>query len=328
MLSFMTNRKLESMQNNPDFTQKQRLNNNLYSGRITSYFIEVTNGTPESSGSHPSGMSALHIQNVLSAIEHFQLLHEVMDEQTVRYLCMLEEQNRLDSFRSAQDDVIIVTPKGRSIRSKTLGQHIYIDLQRHNELVLCAGPAGTGKTFLGVAMAVSAFRNREVSRIILARPAVEAGERLGFLPGDVQEKVDPYMRPIYDALHELLGEDSFRKYADKGLIEVSPLAFMRGRTLDDAFILLDEAQNATVEQMKMFLTRIGMNARACVCGDITQIDLPKGMKSGLVDAVSVLDGVAGIGIVSLSDADIVRNPLVQRIIRAYNSIKERRTLET
>lgn len=269
-----------------------------------------------------------HASEVLSSIDYFLKTGEEMDEQIVRYFCTLSLENRLDSFRSASDEVVVVTPKGKSIRAKTLGQRVYIDAQKHNELVLCIGPAGTGKTFLGVAMAVAAFRNREVSRIILARPAVEAGERLGFLPGDLQEKVDPYMRPIYDALHELLGEDAFFKYTEKGQIEVSPLAFMRGRTLDDAFILLDEAQNTTVEQMKMFVTRIGMNAKACICGDITQIDLPRGVRNGLTDASILLRDIPGIGIVSLSDADIVRNPLVQRIIMAYNDRKERGAIES
>jgi len=282
--------------------------------------IEVTGDGFMVSGSDSAKM---HFKHILAAIEKFLLSKEDIDEQTIQYFCIMENENRLDSFCMSLDEVLIVTPKGRSIRTKTLGQRVYVDMQRHNEMVLCIGPAGTGKTFLGVAMAVSAFRNREVSRIILSRPAVEAGERLGFLPGDIQEKVDPYMRPIYDALHELLGEDALLKYTEKGLIEVSPLAFMRGRTLDDAFILLDEAQNTTVEQMKMFTTRIGMNAKACICGDITQIDLPRGVKSGLVDAAEVLQNVQGIGIVSLSDSDIVRNPLVQRIIRAYNSRKER-----
>jgi phosphate starvation-inducible PhoH-like protein len=200
-----------------------------------------------------------------------------------------------------------------------LGQQFYIDALKRSELVICSGPAGTGKTFLGVAMAVKAFRNREVSRIILTRPAIEAGERLGFLPGDIEEKVNPYMRPIYDALEVLLGQELFDRYYEKGLIEVSPLAFMRGRNLDDCFVLLDEAQNTTSEQMKMFLTRIGLNCKACVCGDYTQIDLPRGVKSGLADAVDVLEEVEGISIVNLSDTDIVRNSLVQRIVNAYNS---------
>ena len=290
-----------------------------------SVMIEVAEGAVLLSGS-PSAKT--QTRDVLTALDYYIEKDEEIDEQIISYFCTLAIENRLDAFRKANEEVIIVTPKGKSIRAKTLGQRVYIDAQRHNELVLCIGPAGTGKTFLGVAMAVAAFRNREVSRIILARPAVEAGERLGFLPGDLQEKVDPYMRPIYDALHELLGEEAFLKYTEKGLIEVSPLAFMRGRTLDDAFILLDEAQNTTVEQMKMFVTRIGMNAKACICGDVTQVDLPRGIRNGLTDASILLRDIPGISIVSLSDADIVRNPLVQRIIRAYNDRKERGTIES
>jgi phosphate starvation-inducible PhoH-like protein len=247
------------------------------------------------------------------------------DEQAIRYLFELSDKNQLDSFPKYISEPIIITPKGKTIRCKTIGQQIYIDSIIHNEMTVCIGPAGSGKTFLGVAMAVSAFRNKEVSKIILTRPAVEAGERLGFLPGDLQEKVDPYMQPIYDSLRELLGIESFQRYYDKGLIEVSPLAFMRGRTLDDSFIILDEAQNTTVEQMMMFLTRIGMNSKACICGDITQTDLPKGMQSGLVDAVDLLRDVKGIQSVFLTDSDIVRNPLVQRIIRAYQLRKESRS---
>ena len=287
--------------------------------------IEVSEGGVMLSG---SAQANAHARQVFTALGYYMTREEDIDEQTVRYFCSLSLENRLDDFCSSQDEVILVSPKGRSIRAKTLGQKVYVDAQKHNELVMCIGPAGTGKTFLGVAMAVAAFRAREVSRIILARPAVEAGERLGFLPGDLQDKVDPYMRPIYDALKELLGEEAFERYTEKGLIEVSPLAFMRGRTLDDAFILLDEAQNTTIEQMKMFLTRIGMNAKACVCGDITQIDLPHGVKSGLIDATILLREIPGIKIISLSDSDIVRNPLVQKIIRAYNDRIERGAIES
>ncbi len=274
---------------------------------------------------NPGGLTKA--KHVLSALDAYASQEEDIDLNTVRYFCRLAEENHLDDFLENASGPVLMTPRGKAIRAKTLGQQVYIDAQRRNDVVLCIGPAGTGKTFLGVAMAVAAFKNREVSRIILARPAVEAGERLGFLPGDVQEKVDPYMRPIYDALFELLGEEAFVRYSEKGLIEVSPLAFMRGRTLDDAFIVLDEAQNTTVEQMKMFLTRIGMNARACVLGDITQVDLPRGVTSGLTDACEVLSDVEGLSVVTLSDADIVRNPLVQRILRAYNSRVERRTVE-
>ncbi len=226
-------------------------------------------------------------------------------------------QAAIEEFVRDDFEIIYTTPSGRAVRPKTYGQKFYVDSINRSELVICSGPAGSGKTFLGVAMAVKAFRAHEVSRIILTRPAVEAGEKLGFLPGDIQEKVNPYMRPIYDALEVLLGQELFERYYEKGLIEVSPLAFMRGRNLDDAFVLLDEAQNTTCEQMKMFLTRLGLNCKACVCGDFTQIDLPKGMKSGLADCISVLEDIEGISVVALENGDIVRNPLVRKIVAAY-----------
>lgn len=258
---------------------------------------------------------------VISALKAIDTMSEKeeLSEQWVNYICMLGKENRISDFLAMSSSPILITPNGRSIRTKTLGQRLYVDALSHHELVICNGPAGSGKTFLGVAMAVLALRNKEVSRIILTRPAVEAGERLGFLPGDIEEKVDPYMRPIFDALLELLGREAFEKYYDKGVIEVSPLAFMRGRNLDDSFILLDEAQNTTIEQMKMFLTRIGMNSRACVCGDDTQIDLPRGIRNGLLDAMEILKDVPSIACVSLNETDIVRNPLVQKIIMAYNA---------
>ena len=245
-------------------------------------------------------------------------LKRLRARECIEALVMFAQKEDIDA-RFVDYEVFYMTPTGRPVKAKTLGQQFYIDALKRSELVICSGPAGTGKTFLGVAMAVKAFRNREVSRIILTRPAIEAGERLGFLPGDIEEKVNPYMRPIYDALEVLLGQELFDRYYEKGLIEVSPLAFMRGRNLDDCFVLLDEAQNTTSEQMKMFLTRIGLNCKACVCGDYTQIDLPRGVKSGLADAVDVLEEVEGISIVNLSDTDIVRNSLVQRIVNAYNS---------
>ena len=223
----------------------------------------------------------------------------------------------IQEFLTSDFEIIYTTPSGRQIKPKTYGQKYYVDAINKSELVICSGPAGSGKTFLGVAMAVKAFRSHEVSRIILTRPAVEAGEKLGFLPGDIQEKVNPYMRPIYDALEVLLGAELFERYYEKGLIEVSPLAFMRGRNLDDAFVLLDDAQNTTCEQMKMFLTRLGLNCKACVCGDFTQIDLPRGIKSGLADSISVLEKVEGISLVALENEDIVRNPLVKKIVAAY-----------
>lgn len=241
-----------------------------------------------------------------------------IDGRLVDYIIRLAKNNELEDFLAVKDEVFYTTPTGRPIKAKTLGQRFYIDALKRSELVIASGPAGSGKTFLGVAMAVKAFRNREVSRIILTRPAVEAGERLGFLPGDIEEKVNPYMRPIYDALEILLGTELFERYYEKGLIEVSPLAFMRGRNLDDAFVLLDEAQNTTTEQMKMFLTRLGMNCKALVCGDFTQIDLPRGTTSGLYDSMNVLKDVEGITIVSLNNGDIVRNSLVQRIVEAYD----------
>lgn len=260
-----------------------------------------------------------HCAHIVESIDTLLDRDDQLDEFSIRYLCSLEKENLLSEFLESEDPVLFTTPAGRTIRAKTLGQRIYVDAMKKNDVVICKGPAGSGKTFLGVAMAVLALRNRTVSRIILTRPAVEAGEKLGFLPGDIEEKVDPYMRPIYDALLELMGREQFERNLERGIIEVSPLAYMRGRNLDDSFILLDEAQNTTIEQMLMFLTRMGMNSKACVCGDSTQIDLPYGYKNGLDDALEVLKSVSGIASVSLRETDIVRNPLVQKIIMAYNT---------
>lgn len=268
-------------------------------------------------------LSVLRAKSVLSALSGFAKEGEI-EETLPDYLIFLAKSGKLEEFMAGGDKVFYTTPSGRPIKAKTLGQRVYIDALERSELVICSGPAGTGKTFLGVAMAVKALKAREVSRIILTRPALEAGERLGFLPGDIEEKVDPYMRPLFDALTVLLGTESFDRYYDKGLIEVSPLAFMRGRNLDDCFVVLDEAQNTTCEQMKMFLTRIGLNCRAVACGDFTQIDLPKGLESGLKDSIRVLKDVEGISIVSMSDTDIVRNSLVQRIVRAYEKAGQNR----
>ncbi|MDD2373797.1 MAG: PhoH family protein [Eubacteriales bacterium] len=237
--------------------------------------------------------------------------------QLVTYLADSARQGLMDQVASYSPDSVCVTAKGRPIRSKTLGQKNYVEAISKNDITFAIGPAGTGKTFLAVAMAVNAFRAQQVSRIILTRPAVEAGEKLGFLPGDLQTKVDPYMRPLYDALHELMGTDQYLKNLEKGLIEVSPLAYMRGRTLDEAFIILDEAQNTTPEQMKMFLTRLGFGSKAVVTGDITQIDLPRDKRSGLIEARRILQRVEGLSFVELTKRDVVRNPLVQRIIAAY-----------
>ena len=266
-------------------------------------------------------------KDVLMAKDAFVALDKLsndseIDGTDIDYLMNIAKDGRLEEFLKTSDEVFYMTPSGRAIKPRTLGQRLYVDSLKQSELVICCGPAGTGKTFLGVAMAVKALKAREVSRIILTRPAIEAGERLGFLPGDIEEKVNPYMRPIYDALSALLGQEMFERYYAKGVIEVSPLAFMRGRNLDDCFVLLDEAQNTTPEQMKMFLTRLGVNCRACVCGDFTQIDLPRGVENGLKDAINVLDGVEGIKIVSLNDSDIVRNSLVARIVRAYENAKK------
>ena len=250
-----------------------------------------------------------------------------IDIRLVDYVIFLSRTGSINEFMSSFDEVYYTTPTGRPIKAKTLGQRVYLDSLKRSELVICSGPAGSGKTFLGVAMAVRALRNREVSKIILTRPAIEAGERLGFLPGDIEEKVNPYMRPIYDAIEALLGRDLFERYYEKGLIEVSPLAFMRGRNLDDCFVLLDEAQNTTSDQMKMFLTRLGLNCRACVCGDFTQIDLPKGVRNGLYDSMEVLHGIEGISIVSMHNSDIVRNSLVQKIVEAYEKRQEKEGVE-
>lgn len=242
-----------------------------------------------------------------------------LSEREVSYAVRLLSQNETADLKDIFSDIITVGVRGRAIKPKTLGQKNYVDAIRRNGLVFGIGPAGTGKTYLAVAMAIAAFKNREVARIILTRPAVEAGEKLGFLPGDLQEKVNPYLRPLYDAMFDILGIEAFEKYREKGQIEVAPLAYMRGRTLDDSFIILDEAQNTTPEQMKMFLTRLGFGSMAVVTGDITQVDLPKGTDSGLEDARKVLNNVSGISIVSLTDHDVVRHELVQKIIKAYEN---------
>ncbi len=225
-------------------------------------------------------------------------------------------------------DCILITAKGKPLKAKTLGQKQYIEAIGKNTITFGIGPAGTGKTYLAVAMAVKAFKNKEVSRIILTRPAVEAGEKLGFLPGDLQNKVDPYLRPLYDALYEMFGMESYARLAEKGAIEIAPLAYMRGRTLDDSFIILDEAQNTTPEQMKMFLTRIGFNSKAIITGDITQIDLPDGKKSGLRDVVGVLKNIDDISFCFLTEKDVVRHRLVQQIIKAYEKREQRRRGKT
>ena len=242
---------------------------------------------------------------------------EAIDEQRVRYLITLVREGNEDQISQMAKDVVCITAKGKPIKAKTVGQQKYMKAIARNTITIGVGPAGTGKTYLAVAAAVAAFRDREVNRIILTRPAVEAGERLGFLPGDLQNKVDPYLRPLYDALYDMLGAETFQKYQERGSIEVAPLSYMRGRTLDDSFIILDEAQNTTREQMKMFLTRLGFGSKIVITGDVTQIDLPDDKVSGLKDAVRVLDGVKDIAICRLTSADVVRHALVQEIINAY-----------
>ena len=242
---------------------------------------------------------------------------ESITEQHVRYVIGLCRSGQSERIGELTQDVICITSKGRPVKPKTLGQKRYIEAVRNNTVVLGIGPAGTGKTYLAVAMAVKAFRAKEVNRIILTRPAVEAGERLGFLPGDLQSKVDPYLRPLYDALFDMLGAETYQKYLERGNIEVAPLAYMRGRTLDDSFIILDEAQNTSREQMKMFLTRLGFGSKIVITGDVTQIDLPDGKPSGLREAMRVLKKVEGIGICELTNADVVRHVMVQRIVEAY-----------
>lgn len=239
---------------------------------------------------------------------------------TINYALNLlgRERNQKEKLADVLSEAIYVTPRGKAIKPKTLGQRKYIEAIKNFDFVFGIGPAGTGKTYLAVVMAVAALRNKEVNRIVLARPAVEAGEKLGFLPGDLQEKVNPYLRPLYDGLYDVLGLDTAEKYMERTLIEVAPLAYMRGRTLDDSFIILDEAQNTTPEQMKMFLTRIGFGSKAVITGDITQVDLPRENVSGLVHAQQVLKNVKGIAFEYLTEADVVRHPLVQKIIQAYD----------
>ena len=240
-----------------------------------------------------------------------------LSEQNIRYVMTLVEQGSEQSMVQMNNSCIAVTVKGKPIKPKTLGQKKYIDAIENNTITFGIGPAGTGKTYLAVAMAVRAFRDEQVSRIILTRPAVEAGEKLGFLPGDLQDKVDPYLRPLYDAMFDMMGPENFQRNMEKGCIEVAPLAYMRGRTLDDSFIILDEAQNTTPEQMKMFLTRLGFNSKAIVTGDVTQIDLPNAGRSGLIEAVKVLKNIDDIAIMKFTEKDVVRHKLVQDIITAY-----------
>ena len=270
---------------------------------------------------------AENVAKATTAIERLLALinkGEALSDQNVRYVISLVKDGEEDKLMSLSSDCVCITSKGKPVKPKTLGQKKYVEAIRKNTIVLGAGPAGTGKTYLAVAMAVTAFRAKEVNRIILTRPAVEAGEKLGFLPGDLQQKVDPYLRPLYDALFDMLGAEAFARYQERGSIEVAPLAYMRGRTLDDSFIILDEAQNTTREQMKMFLTRLGFNSKMVVTGDVTQIDLPDGKRSGLTDAMRILRNVPDISINTFTEKDVVRHKLVQDIIKAYEKNEEKR----
>jgi len=261
--------------------------------------------------------AVLHAKSAVDALLQLAARGEQITQLNVNYVVSLVRDGQEDKIAQMGKDVICVTVRGKQVKAKTVGQQKYVDAIHKNTVTLGIGPAGTGKTYLAVACAVAAFREKTVNRIILTRPAVEAGEKLGFLPGDLQNKVDPYLRPLYDALFEMLGTEAYQRYLERGNIEVAPLAYMRGRTLDDAFIILDEAQNTTPEQMKMFLTRIGFGSRVVVTGDITQIDLPNDHKSGLKEAVVVVEGLADIAICYLDHRDVVRHELVSRIIRAY-----------
>lgn len=282
---------------------------------------------PSSSGEvlTVSGTSEEGIGSAARAIETLARMgerSESLPEQTVLYVINMVRDGRESELDAFDEDCICLTAKGRPIKPKTVGQQKYIEAIRNNTVILGTGPAGTGKTFLAVAMAVKALREKKVSRIILTRPAIEAGEKLGYLPGDLQSKIDPYLRPLYDALFEMMGPENYQRNVEKQIIEVAPLAYMRGRTLEDAFIILDEAQNATFEQMKMFLTRLGNNSKAVVTGDLTQTDLPGGQVSGLYSAVKILDGIEGISIHQFTDRDVVRHKLVQKIILAYDKYEK------
>lgn len=263
---------------------------------------------------------AADVQRAAKVLEELQFLYRQGTNITmheVRYSIGLVKGGKAEALHSLFSDTVLVTSKGRHVRPKTLGQRIYLEAIRKNSITFGIGPAGTGKTYLAVVMAVAALRNKDVDKIILTRPAVEAGERLGFLPGDLQDKVDPYLRPLYDALQDILGMDLYQKFMSRGIIEIAPLAYMRGRTLEDAFIILDEAQNTTEKQMKMFLTRLGFGSRMVITGDLSQVDLPRGVTSGLRQASEILDGVEGIGLVRLQPMDVIRHEVVTRIVEAY-----------
>lgn len=263
--------------------------------------------------------------NLLESLNTHTLSGNEITDQDLDYLLSNLEKIKQENISKIKDYIICYNSKGKPLKPKTVNQRNYVEMINKNDIVFGIGPAGTGKTYLAMAMAINAFRNNEVDRIILTRPAVEAGESLGFLPGDLQEKIDPYLRPIYDAMFDILGYENFEKFKERGLIEVAPLAYMRGRTLDNAYIILDEAQNTTNEQMKMFLTRIGYGSKAIVTGDITQVDLPRGKKSGLLVATNILRDIKGISFLEFEKTDVVRHPLVQKIIGAYEKLDNNRS---
>lgn len=261
---------------------------------------------------------------VVEKLSAYVLNGEVIDKGTVAYICDIASNGRLDEVDQLMSEIVTINNRGKAVKCKTVGQKKYVDAIKKKTITLTVGPAGTGKTYLAVALAVNDFRSKKVDKIILTRPAVEAGEKLGFLPGDLQEKVNPYLRPLYDALQEMFGLDQFGKLVEKGAIEIAPLAYMRGRTLSNAFIILDEAQNTTQEQIKMFLTRLGENSKMVINGDLTQTDLPEGKVSGLKIATQILKDIPDIGIITLTNRDVVRHPLVQLIVKAYEAAENNR----
>lgn len=291
------------------------------------YDVHIVNRSTEVKISGEEG-AASRAAKVIQGLAELFGRGESITEQTVRYVAGLVNEGYSDRIPELGADCVCITAKGKPIKAKTLGQKQYIEAIRKNTVVLGVGPAGTGKTYLAVAMAVSAIRQKQVSRIILTRPAIEAGEKLGFLPGDLQSKIDPYLRPLYDALFDMLGVENYQRYVERGSIEVAPLAYMRGRTLDDSFIILDEAQNTTPQQMKMFLTRFGFGSKTVITGDITQIDLPSGTSSGLKEALKILKDIEGIQSVILTERDVVRHQLVQKIIKAYEKYENEKHAAT
>ncbi len=306
-----------------NFDANVQMVENAFGVRITNRDTERTAGNAIVVSGEQENVEKAY--SALAYLKKMSVVDGSIGEQNVDYVINMVKDGKEDELEDFGDDCICITSRGKPIKAKTVGQKRYVDSIKKNMVVMGIGPAGTGKTFLAVAMAVTALRNKEVSRIILTRPAVEAGEKLGYLPGDLQNKIDPYLRPLYDAMYELMGGENYLRNLEKGVIEIAPLAYMRGRTLDDSFIILDEAQNTTPEQMKMFLTRLGFNARAVVTGDITQTDLPFGKKSGLVEAMKVLEDVEGIAVHHFTSRDVVRHKLVQRIINAYEKYDKERT---